>query len=107
LGILAHESFGHLTEADFIVSGMSPLAGKLGEQLGSEEATIIDEGTPDPERYNGFWLPFDDQGVKTSKVVVLDKGKLARYLPSRETAALMKDSSTGNARAVNAIFCQL
>ena len=30
VGVLAHESFGHLTEADFIVSGMSPLAGKLG-----------------------------------------------------------------------------
>jgi len=104
VGVLAHESFGHLTEADFIVSGMSPLAGKLGEQLGSEEATIIDEGTPDPEKYNGFWLPFDDQGVKTSKVVVLHKGKLVRYLHSRETAMLMKDSSTGNARAVNYNF---
>jgi len=104
VGVLAHESFGHLTEADFIVSGMSPLAGKLGEQLGSEEATIIDEGTPDPEKYNGFWLPFDDQGVKTSKVVVLDKGKLIRYLHSRETATLMKDSLTGNARAINYNF---
>lgn len=103
-GVLAHESFGHLTEADFIVSGMSPLTGKLGVQLGSEQATIIDEGTPDPEKHNGFWLPFDDQGVKTSKVVILDKGKLVKYLHSRETAALMKDNSTGNARAVNYNF---
>ena len=104
VGVLAHESFGHLTEADFIVSNMSPLAGKLGEQLGSENATIIDEGTPDPAKYNGFWIPFDDQGVKTSKVVILEKGKLVRYLHSRETAMLMKDSSTGNARAVNYNF---
>lgn len=104
VGVLAHESFGHLTEADFIVSGMSPLAGKLGGQLGSETATIIDEGTLDPEKYNGFWLPFDDQGVKTSKVTILDRGKLARYLHSRETAALMKESSTGNARAINYNF---
>ncbi|MDH5690986.1 MAG: TldD/PmbA family protein, partial [Candidatus Bathyarchaeota archaeon] len=39
-GVLAHESFGHLTESDFVVSGMSPLTGKLGQQLGSEHATI-------------------------------------------------------------------
>lgn len=104
VGVLAHESFGHLTEADFIVSGMSPLAGKLGNQLGSEDATVIDEGTPDPERYNGFWIPFDDQGMKTSKVVIMDKGKLVKYLHSRETATLMKESSTGNARAINYNF---
>jgi TldD protein len=104
VGVLAHESFGHLTEADLVVSGMSPLTGKLGEQLGSENTTIIDEGTPDPEKYNGFWIPFDDQGVKTTKVVIMDKGKLVRYLHSRETATLMKDSSTGNARAVNYNF---
>jgi TldD protein len=103
-GVLAHESFGHLTEADFIVSDMSPLTGKVGVQLGSEQATIIDEGTPDPTKYSGFWLPFDDQGVKTSKTVIMNKGKLVKYLHSRETAALMKDRSTGNARAVNYNF---
>jgi TldD protein len=104
VGVLAHESFGHLTEADFIASGMSPLAGKLGKQLGSENATIIDEGTPNPERHSGFWIPFDDQGIQTSKTVIMDKGKLVKYLHSRETATLMKDNSTGNARAINYNF---
>lgn len=104
VGVLAHESFGHLTEADLIVSGMSPLIGKLGEQLGSQSVTIIDEGTPDPEKYNGFWIPFDDQGVKTTQVVIMNKGKLVQYLHSKETAALLKDNSTGNARAVNYNF---
>ncbi len=104
VGVLAHESFGHLTEADFIVSGMSPLVGKLGEQLGSEKTTIIDEGTPDPEKHSGFWIPFDDQGVKTTKVVIMNNGKLVKYLHSRETATMMKVSSTGNARAINYNF---
>ncbi|NIP67050.1 TldD/PmbA family protein, partial [Candidatus Bathyarchaeota archaeon] len=58
VGVLAHESFGHLTEGDFVMAGMSPLVGKLGKRLGSEHATIIDEGTPDPEKYHGFWMPF-------------------------------------------------
>jgi TldD protein len=104
VGVLAHESFGHLTEADFVVSGMSPLTGKLGEQLGSENATIIDEGTPDPEKYNGFWIPFDDQGVETTKVVIMENGRLLRYLHSKETATLLKDKPTGNARAINYNF---
>lgn len=104
VGVLAHESFGHLTEADLIVSGLSPLTGKLGEQLGSQGVTIIDEGTPNSQKYNGFWIPFDDQGVKTTKVVIMNKGKLVQYLHSKETAALLKDNSTGNARAVNYNF---
>jgi TldD protein len=100
VGTLAHESFGHLSEADFVVSGISPLAGKLGTQLGSENATIIDEGTPKA----GFWIPFDDQGTETTKTTILDKGKLVGYLHNRQTAKLMNVCSTGNARAVNCNF---
>jgi len=101
VGVLAHESFGHLTESDFVVSGMSPLAGKLGQQLGSGHATIIDEGTLDANLYYGFWLPFDDQGIGTDRTIILDKGKLVRYLHDRNTATFMKNDFTGNARAIN------
>jgi len=103
-GVLAHESFGHLTESDFVVSGMSPLAGKMGEQLGSEHATIIDEGILQMKRNHGFWLPFDDQGVKTAKTTILDRGKLTHYLHDRKTATFMDSSFTGNARAINYNF---
>ncbi len=104
VGVLAHESFGHLTESDFVVTGMSPLAQKIGHQLGSEHATITDEGTMDPSRYHGFWLPFDDQGIQTAKTVIMEKGRLAGYLHNRETAVAMKAGFTGNARAVNYNF---
>ena len=104
VGVLAHESFGHLTESDFIVSGMSILAKIPGHPLGSEHATIIDEGTPDTRRYHGFWLPFDDQGVKTAKTVIMDRGRLIGYLHNRETATMMKGTLTGNGRAVNYNF---
>lgn len=103
-GVLAHESFGHLTESDFVVTGMSPLSGKMGHQLGSEHATIIDEGVIDMSKYNGFWLPFDDQGIQTKKTVIMDKGKLVAYLHRRDTAVFMKAGFTGNARAVNYNF---
>ena len=35
-GILAHESFGHLSEADFVVVQASPITGKIGERLGTD-----------------------------------------------------------------------
>jgi len=101
VGVLAHESFGHLTESDFVTSGMSPLAGKIGEKLGSEHATIIDEGTLDANRHYGFWLPFDDQGVKTTRTTLIDRGRLVGYLHDRGSATSMKSTFTGNARAVN------
>ncbi|MGD8565891.1 MAG: TldD/PmbA family protein [Candidatus Bathyarchaeota archaeon] len=104
VGVLAHESFGHLTESDFVMTGMSPLAGKQGQQLGSEHATIIDEGTLEMEDNYGFWLPFDDQGIKTSKTIILDKGKFMGYLHDRNTATSMKSEFTGNARAINYNF---
>jgi len=101
VGVLAHESFGHLTESDFVISGMSPLIGKIGKKLGSKYATIIDEGTMDASRYYGFWLPYDDQGVRTAKTTLIEKGKFLGYLHDRSTATSMKSNFTGNARAIN------
>ncbi len=101
-GVLAHESFGHLSESDFVITGMSPLADQLGEQLGSEHATIIDEGAPEIE--GALYLPYDDQGTATRKTVLLDKGILKGYLHNRGTAAKMNSEPTGNARAIHFMY---
>jgi len=100
-GVLAHESFGHLSEADFVVTGESPLTGKIGCRLGTENATIIDTGRPDIAKYGGLWVPYDDQGIKTGRTVILDKGVLRHYLHSRGTAQRLKQEPTGNCRAVH------
>ncbi|MFX1411890.1 MAG: TldD/PmbA family protein [Promethearchaeota archaeon] len=108
VGVLAHESFGHLTEGDFVVSKGSPIHDKLGETLGSECVTIIDEGiTALGENICGFWLPYDDQGVKTGHNVLIEKGILKEFLHSRSTAKLLKADPTGNARAVNFTFAPI
>ena len=99
-GVLAHESFGHLTETDFVVTGMSPLSDKVGDILGSEHATIIDEGIID----EGFYLPYDDQGIKTKKVTLLEKGKFLGYLHDRGSAKDMGVEPTGNSRAIHFMF---
>ena len=100
-GVLAHESFGHLSEADFVVIGGSPLADKMGKKLGTEHATIIDEGTPNLEKLGGLWIPFDDQGTKAHKTVVLEKGVFRHYLHNRGTADHLHEEPTGNCRAIH------
>ena len=104
VGVLAHESFGHLSEADFVVTGGSPLSEKMGKTLGTEHATIIDGGVPDIQKYGGLWLPYDDQGIATGQTTVLDKGVLQHYLHNRGTAKKLGQEPTGNARAVSFVF---
>jgi len=103
-GVMAHESFGHLSEYDFVITGGSPLTGKLNEKLGSESATIIDEGIVDLPKYPGFKLPYDDEGVKAKPVVLLDRGVLKAYLHQRGTAGAVQVEPTGNGRAVDYRF---
>jgi TldD protein len=100
-GTLAHESFGHLSEADFVVIGGSPLTGRVGEKLGTEHATIIDEGLPEK---GGYKIYFDDEGVPCTRVEILKKGILNRYLQSRTTARALKMEPTGNARSQDYSF---
>jgi len=95
-GVLAHESFGHLSEADGVMVGRSPLTGKIGQGLGAEVVTIIDEGLP---KEGGYKIFFDDEGVSCNRVEILKKGILKCYLHSRQTARALKMEPTGNARS--------
>ena len=101
VGVLAHESFGHLSEGDFVVTGGSPLKGKMGTSLGTNQATIVDCGSPNISKFGGLWLPYDDQGTKSNETIILDKGILKHYLHSRGTAHHLKQEPTGNCRAVH------
>jgi predicted Zn-dependent protease len=67
VGLIVHESCGHPSEADRILgreaaqAGMSFIKpGMLGQRIGSEHATVIDDPTI-PGSY-GFYL-YDDEGV--------------------------------------------
>jgi TldD protein len=100
-GVLAHESFGHLSEADFVVIGGSPLTGRIGEKLGTEYVSIIDEGLPEK---GGYKIHFDDEGTPCTRVEILKRGILNRYLQSRLTARALKMEPTGNARSQDYSF---
>jgi len=102
-GVLAHESFGHCTEADFILTNSSSLKGRVKQKIGTDIVNIYDEGTPS-DKYNGYWLPYDDEGTKTNKTVLVKNGVLDGYLHNRATAKILKEKPTGNARAITYRF---
>ncbi|MHA1505414.1 MAG: metallopeptidase TldD-related protein, partial [Candidatus Heimdallarchaeota archaeon] len=70
VGILTHEAFGHAAEADLVFTGTSTLKDRLGEQLCSEQVTIVDEGIVKGE-YN---VPFDDEGTPKEKTIIVGNG---------------------------------
>jgi TldD protein len=94
-GTFAHESFGHGTEADQFLRERSYLKPLLGQTLGPEELTLVDEGA-----YPGAWgaIFFDDEGHRAQKTVLVDHGRFVNVLHDRESAAAMHRPATGNTR---------
>lgn len=93
-GVFIHEAFGHAVEADHVLQGASVLADKLGEKIADDSVSIYD----DPSLTEFGFYPFDDEGVKSERRILVEKGVLKDFLHSRETA-LKLNSKPGNARA--------
>jgi len=95
-GVFAHEAVGHATEADLVITGESLLKDRIGEQIGSPLVTIFD----DPTLTGGFGcFPYDDEGVRTRRKTLIEKGVLMDYLTDRETASSLSMEPNGSARA--------
>jgi TldD protein len=96
-GLFAHEAVGHACEADFVLQEGTILQGKLGEQIGSEHVTIVD----DPSAFQWGSYKYDDEGVKASATKLIEDGVLKNYMQTRETSEKLDMDVTGNARAQN------
>jgi TldD protein len=96
--VFVHEAFGHLSEADFIYEHdrLKEMM-KLGRRFGGEQLSIVDDATMPGEAGS---YRFDSEGVPAQKTYLLREGKLCGRLHSRETAALLGEAPTGNARAM-------
>ena len=94
-GILLHEAVGHGLEADFNRKGVSAFSGRLGQRVASELCTVVDDGTI-PNRRGS--LNVDDEGVPTSRTVLIERGVLRGYLQDRMNARLLGMAPTGNGR---------
>lgn len=101
-GILIHESFGHLSEADFHLG--NPVVGDLvkrGRKIGIDQLKIVDDSThfDKPGSY-----AFDDEGIPGGRTVLVKGGEIKDRLLSLETAGRFNTGSTGNARAFDFRF---
>lgn len=96
--IWAHETIGHLAEADHQVPGVPAADGlRSGQRVGPPFLTITDGGGP--HRARGH-VAVDDEGVPARDVDLIREGVIGGRLHSRTTAYEFKEDTTGNARAV-------
>ena len=94
-GTFAHESFGHGTEADQMLRDRSYLKPVLGQVVGPECLTLVDDGS-----YPSGWgsIFYDDEGHESRRNVLVDKGRFVGALHDRESAAAMHTTAGGNTR---------
>jgi TldD protein len=95
-GVFVHEALGHAAEGDLVTSGDSILEGQIGKKIATENVTIYDDSTV-PGAFGSF--PYDDEGVKGGKKVLIKEGVLVGYILNRETAFKLGMECNGGARA--------
>jgi len=100
-GVIFHEACGHLLETTAVQTNSTPFAGKLGEKIAHESVTAIDDGTLTNE-----WgsLNIDDEGNKTQKTVLIEKGILKSYMADRMGSLKTGHPMTGSGRRQNYKF---
>ena len=97
-GVFAHESFGHKSEADFMIGDETmKREWAIGSRVGSDILNIMDDGNIEGSGY----VPYDDEGCKAKKTYLIKNGILTGRLHSAYTAADLDEEVTGNARAIN------
>ncbi|AWX32506.1 TldD/PmbA family protein [Methanosphaera sp. BMS] len=95
-GVFIHEALGHASEADIILRNDSILKDKIGQKIGSELITVVDDAT----RKDGFGhFAYDVEGSNSNKNVLVENGVLKTVLSSRESAKKLGLESSGNARS--------
>jgi len=101
-GVFAHEAFGHLSESDHVYQNENlRQIMVLGKRFGGKHLNIVDD--PSMHNLRGSYK-YDDEGMPARKSYLIREGVLEGRLHSRETAAKMGETATGNARAINYLF---
>lgn len=92
-GVMSHEAVGHTVEAD---QKGSVFEDHVGKRVANDLVTIIDDPTIKAFGY----YDYDDEGTKSERNTLIEKGILRGLLHSRETAGEKpKTGHPGNARA--------
>jgi len=94
--IFTHESFGHKSESDFMLNDKTlQEEWVIGNKVGSEKISICDKGD---WLHNGY-APYDDEGTKATETWLMKEGVLTGRLHDANSAVVLKEELTGNARA--------
>ena len=88
VGWLGYTAFG----AKSVAERTSLLAGRMGEQIMDPQLTIYDDGN-DPA---GLRVPFDFEGTRKQRVVLIDRGVAAGIVYDAEYGARFGHVSTGH-----------
>ncbi|OGR80755.1 MAG: hypothetical protein A2636_01690, partial [Elusimicrobia bacterium RIFCSPHIGHO2_01_FULL_64_10] len=95
-GTMIHEAIGHSLEADGVQKGISPVySGKVGKTVAHEKVTVVDD--PTLKNHRGSFI-FDDEGTRSERTVLVEKGVLRTYLYDRLTAGKDGRPSNGHGR---------
>ena len=94
-GVVFHEAVGHGLEADGIAKKTSFYTGMVGETVGSDQVTIVEDGSL-PNMRGSF--DFDDEGTPSQRNVLIEGGILKGYMYDLLTARMLNAQPTGNGR---------
>ena len=101
-GVFTHESFGHKSEADFMLGDEKALEDwKIGSLVAAPQLTIVDFGQ---HNHSSGYCPVDDEGTPAQKNYLIKNGVLSGRLHSLDTASQLNEKPTGNSRALNFEF---
>ena len=92
---MIHEAIGHPFEADGIRKKTSIYWDKFGQSIARPIVNIYED--PTIPLYRGS-LNIDDEGMKTQKTVLVEKGKLVGFIQDKLNARLMGKKPTSNGR---------
>ncbi|MBO5449372.1 MAG: TldD/PmbA family protein [Ruminococcus sp.] len=94
--MFTHESFGHKSEADFMLNDKT-LRDEwiMGKTVGNEKVSICDSG----DMPNHGYTPYDDEGSKARETWLIKNGVLTGRLHDAHSAAVLGEEITGNCRA--------
>ncbi|RLA06536.1 MAG: metalloprotease TldD [Gammaproteobacteria bacterium] len=94
-GVLLHEAIGHGLEGDFNRKKTSTFSNSMGQKIGSDICTVVDNGTLNNRRGS---LNIDDEGTTTQNTTLIENGILKNYMYDKLNSRLMRAKSTGNGR---------
>lgn len=94
--LFTHESFGHKSESDYMLSDKTlQEEWVIGKKVGNEKVSICDNGNM---AHNGY-TPYDDEGNEARETWLIREGVLTGRLHDSKSASVLKEEVTGNSRA--------